>query len=168
MSAFTGPLVIAEVKPGYRWRLMQAITYEVGEEHSARVIEVPAGFETDGASIPGFLRVVLSVWGTYGRAACLHDYLYSVLRNTELWNFGGLKVELHEAFRFSGVDSYRDDYARARAWADREFYTAMLACGTWPPLAFVMWVAVRLFGGFAVRRRQAQISRGRFARMESE
>lgn len=40
----------------------------------------------------------------------------------------------------------------ARKWADREFLTAMRACGTRPTLAWLIWMAVRLFGGFYLRR----------------
>ena len=69
MSRFTGPLVIEEVKPGRLWRLREPIVYEVGAEGSGASVTVPAGFVTDGATIPSPLRVALAVWGTYGRAA---------------------------------------------------------------------------------------------------
>ncbi len=126
MSVFTGSLVIEEIEPGRRWRLVEPLRYEMGEEGSGKWIEVPADFATDGASIPAVLRVVLAVWGTYGRAACLHDYLYSKIR--------------------SGILP-----PRWRRYADREFFIAMRACGTAPWLARLLWLAVRLFGAPSAR-----------------
>lgn len=126
MSRFTGPLVIEELRPGRRWRLREPIVYEVGAEGSGVTIVVPAGTETDGATLPAALRLILAVWGTYGRAAAMHDYLYAALRT-------GLPPE--------GWSAPLD-----RDWADAEFHTAMIACGTSRPLAWTIWAAVRLFG----------------------
>ncbi|MBX9619789.1 MAG: DUF1353 domain-containing protein [Hyphomicrobiales bacterium] len=130
MSAFTGSLIIEELQPGKLWRLVEPLRYEAGEKGSRRWIEIPAGFETDGATLPAALRLVLAVWGTYGRAACIHDFGYRLLER------GAPHVCMP-----------------TRAAADNEFYTAMRACGTRPPLAFVMWAAVRLFGGLYLRNR---------------
>jgi hypothetical protein len=123
MSVFTGSLIIAEVVPGRRWRLAQPLRYEACFEGSDRWIEIPDGFECDGASIPWPLSIFLAVWGTYGRAACLHDYGYTMIRrgNPHRWMM-------------------------YRAAVDAEFYIAMRACGTGRILAGVMWAAVRLFG----------------------
>ena len=44
---------------------------------SLGVIEVPAGFLTDGASIPRAFWSVLDPLGPYFPAAIVHDYLYS-------------------------------------------------------------------------------------------
>ena len=76
MSAFTGPLTITQVDVDWKlWRIEQPLRYEVGELGTGRVIEVPQGFETDGASVPRFLWWLLPAWGTYSRAAVVHDYL---------------------------------------------------------------------------------------------
>lgn len=40
-------------------------------------IEVPAGFITDGASVPRIFWGVLSPFGDYFGAALIHDFLYS-------------------------------------------------------------------------------------------
>lgn len=157
MSAFTGSLVIEEVVPGRRWRLAQPIRYEAGAKGSGKVITVPAGFETDGATIPAALRTMLAVWGSYGRAACLHDYLYSIARSGQLWGCdvnGGDTV--HPAF--AGWDGLYGGLPQdiltsfAREWADDEFHRAMIACGTSRALAWVIWAAVRLFGSRYFRR----------------
>lgn len=64
------------------WKLRQPLVYEdpSGHEHI-----VPAGFETDGASVPWFLRSF-----TYSRerllpVAALHDWHYRVIRVNRLW-----------------------------------------------------------------------------------
>jgi len=41
-----------------------------------RVFEVPAGFETDFASVPRFFWRVLPPWDKYSPAAVVHDHLY--------------------------------------------------------------------------------------------
>ena len=154
MSQFTGSLIIEEVQPGRRWRLVEPIRYEVGSEGSGVVIEVPAGTETDGATIPAALRLMLAVWGTYGRAACIHDYLYSILRDGQLWTSDvyGRDV-IHPAFQGLGpIGCSMLEYPSwARRWADQEFYLAMRACGTRPALAWIIWATVRLFGGRHIR-----------------
>lgn len=131
MSMFTGRLVIEEVKPGRLWRLAEPLVYEAGDKGSGRLIEVPAGFETDGATLPAALRLVLAIWGTYGRAACLHDFGYRLLR-----------------------EGRPHPQMLTRRAADAEFRVAMKACGTPPPLAFVLWAVVRLFGGLYLRTPQ--------------
>lgn len=149
MSAFTASLVIEEVVPGRRWRLVQSLRYEAGAKGSGVLIEVPAGFETDGATIPTALRVFLAVWGTYGRAACIHDYLYGLIRAGDHAKSHLLgNVTMHRAFE--GLEHQwgepTTDPDIARAWADHEFRIAMLACGTRPTLAWLMWAVVRVFG----------------------
>ena len=148
MSAFTGPLVIEEVQPGRRWRLREPIRYEAGREGSGHWIVVPAGTETDGASIPAALRLILAVWGSYGRAACIHDYLYRIIRTGEqiVTDERGFDLSHRDfgAARSAGVNLA--DPRAARRWADDEFYTAMRACGTSRGLAFMIWATVRLFG----------------------
>ena len=44
---------------------------------SAGVITVPAGFETDGASVPKVFWALFAPFGPYFHAAVIHDYLYS-------------------------------------------------------------------------------------------
>jgi len=131
MSKFTGPLIIEEIKPGVLWRLRAPIEFEVDSEGSGRTIKVPEQFVTDGASIPRFLRVFLAVWGTYGRAAALHDYLYSLIRSKT-----------------------PNEYAFDRRACDNVFFDAMSACGTSPPLKYLLWLAVRTFGWYSIKYRK--------------
>ena len=43
---------------------------------SVGTITVPAGFETDGASVPKAFWNILAPFGKYFHAAVIHDYLY--------------------------------------------------------------------------------------------
>lgn len=84
MSAFTGKLTVSHMDVDWRlWMLEQPFIYEVGAKGSGRVIEVPKGFMTDGASVPRFLWAVLPTWGSYSRAAVIHDYLLYCLARGE-------------------------------------------------------------------------------------
>jgi hypothetical protein len=122
VSAFTGPLTITHVDVDWRlWILEQPLCYEVGEEGSGRTITAPTGFRTDGASVPRFLWAVLPTWGSYSRAAVIHDYLLDCLAS------GKPHPE-----------------APTRADADHVFREAMIVCGV-PPLlrgllSFGVWL----------------------------
>lgn len=116
MRAFEGDLVVRSLDDDcLLWRLEQPI------RHGG--ITVPAGFETDAASIPKVIRVALPAWGKYARAAILHDWLYANLA----WGNTLPGVPTREA-------------------ADRLFRDAMIASNVPAPLAWAMWAAVRLFG----------------------
>jgi hypothetical protein len=81
---------------------------------------VPAGFITDGASVPAIFWPLVSnpMAPSSLRPAICHDYLYQRK---------GLGV-------------------LTRAMADRVFYAGLLAEGCAKPRAWAMYVAVRLFG----------------------
>lgn len=72
-SKFLLPLRL-EYMDGRNWKLWSAFTF--GSVVLERVIEVPAGFVTDFASIPRVLWNVLPPTGQYGKAALIHDYCY--------------------------------------------------------------------------------------------
>lgn len=55
------------------FRLLRPFTYI----SSYGVITVPAGFITDGASIPRLFWTALMPFGPYFAAAIIHDYLYT-------------------------------------------------------------------------------------------
>lgn len=88
MSSFTQPLVItyddraSRALGGTYWRLWQGFRYDLGEKGSARWVNVPAGFLTDGASVPRAFWSIIPPWGAYGQAAVLHDYLCEFLSIT--------------------------------------------------------------------------------------
>lgn len=84
------------------------------------MIVVPAGFVTDFASSPRLPLVYLLTGNTAHAAAVVHDYLYS----------------LH----LPGID---------RSLADSLLYEAMVVSGEYRWRAWMMWSAVRMFGGAA-------------------
>lgn len=78
MAKFLTDLVVKDVDDDF-WELTAELIYDsdiVGK------ITVPAGFNTDFASVP---RVPLAYWlvgGTADKAAVIHDYLYQMLSCT--------------------------------------------------------------------------------------
>lgn len=57
------------------WRVTRGFRYYVGAEDSDRWVDIPAGYLTDGASVPRLLWSLVPPWGAYGQAAVVHDYL---------------------------------------------------------------------------------------------
>ena len=76
MSRFTESLVVTPLPDGRTWIILYDFGYEIGDEGSGDVINVPIGFHTDFASIPRPLWAIFPRWGKYGNAAVIHDYLY--------------------------------------------------------------------------------------------
>lgn len=108
------------VKKGY-WRLIKPLVYidERGVQWT-----VPAGFETDGASIPRlFWRVVGHPMSDYLESAVVHDYLYSC-----------------------GIVT--------RERADEMFEKAMQSQGIGWTRRNAMWSAVRVGGRWAYKKKQ--------------
>jgi hypothetical protein len=79
MSSFTDDLlvkVLAEERNGQGlFEVAQPFTFDLGFLGSGETIVVPAGFQTDFASIPGFARWLFPISGKVGKAALLHDYM---------------------------------------------------------------------------------------------
>lgn len=121
-DTFLDPLEI-EYIDGRSWRVTKAFDYliEMGERCLIRPITVPAGFETDFASIPRVFWTILPPTGKYGKAAVIHDYLYVI-----------------------GGDLPPDKFTKADA--DRIFYDAMGVLGVSSFVRWVMWRAVSKFG----------------------
>ena len=78
MSSFTSPLIVSPLDDGFTWRLEEPFDYVEGDPATGQKIEVPLGFVTDFASIPRIFWNLLPPWGKYGKAAVLHDYLYTM------------------------------------------------------------------------------------------
>lgn len=57
------------------WVTTKEFIYYLGNESSDQFVIVPAGYLTDGASVPRMLWSLIPPWGKYGQAAVLHDYL---------------------------------------------------------------------------------------------
>lgn len=73
--AIQQPLV-RQFADGRQWQLWEPLTFEFRQAKT--LIEVPAGFVTDFASIPQSLWHLLPPQGRYSSSAVLHDYLYWV------------------------------------------------------------------------------------------
>lgn len=94
-----------------------------------RVIEVPIGFVTDGASVPRLPIVFLLVGGKAKRAAAVHDFLYQThgtrsRRQADLVFYEGMKVDgvsmwarelMYAGVRIGGFSSWADGPARYAA-----------------------------------------------------
>ena len=131
-SPFTGELRLASLDADCRvWRLEEPLRYEIGALGSGLVIEVPAGFETDGASIPPPLRGLLPAWGRYSRAAIIHDYLCQCF-----YEAGSVIIEKPNSSLTMSLPTRRA--------VDSVFHEAMLVAGVNRILAWLMWAAVRL------------------------
>jgi hypothetical protein len=61
------------------WVMTQPFVYYVGVKGSNITVEVPAGYLTDGATIPPAAYDFIRPWGKHGQACALHDYLCEYL-----------------------------------------------------------------------------------------
>lgn len=98
MSSFTSSLIVMAVPrtatglrrflpPGFqrpRWEVWEGFRYAVGSlERPSEVIEVPDGFQFDGASVPlPFRMLVPMAHPDYIQAAALHDWMLESGRYT--------------------------------------------------------------------------------------
>ena len=55
------------------WEVLEEYSYEI----SRGLVVVPKGFMTDYASVPKIFRNIINTYGKHGRAAVVHDWLYS-------------------------------------------------------------------------------------------
>lgn len=125
-SPFTGELRLTSLDADcLLWRLDEPLRYELERQGSGAVVEVPAGFVTDGASIPRILQGFVPRWGKWSRPAVVHDFLCGEVAASRPYGVRGW-----------GMIS-------SRRQADAVFYEALLVAGVSRPLAFSMWAAVR-------------------------
>ncbi|EAV4234148.1 DUF1353 domain-containing protein [Salmonella enterica subsp. enterica] len=74
MSKFTTPAIL-EMLGHYEWRVHEPFAFYLSNDNSD-VIDVPAGFVTDLATIPRIFWSLMPPDGKYAKAAIIHDYLY--------------------------------------------------------------------------------------------
>lgn len=97
------------------WEVIQPLCYHCAD---GQVIDVPAGYRTDLASVPRIARrIVDPQTPAVRRPSVVHDYIYT-----------------HLTQRFT------------KAEADRIFYDALREEGMGSVLAWLMWQAVRIGG----------------------
>ena len=133
MKSFTTPLIVSPLPDGRRWKLYRSFTYQHRNGFGKVDIHIPAGFETDFASVPRIFWALISPWGKFGKAAVLHDFLY---QNHQI------KLAKNITLSFT------------RKQADLIFFKGMRDCGTTVLKAKVMYVAVRLFGWLSWTRQK--------------
>ena len=96
---FIGRCVTEGVAP-YRWHLVEDFGYQ---SQAGNVLIVPAGFETNFASVPRLLWPILPLSdAVYDKAAVLHDYAVS---NRKLIGYSLMDCHrlFREVLRFSGT-----------------------------------------------------------------
>lgn len=76
MKVFPDPLILADAGTRNNSRLFR-LEHDFRYRSSLGTITVPAGFITDGASIPRIFWTILAPFGEYFEAAIIHDYLYT-------------------------------------------------------------------------------------------
>jgi hypothetical protein len=120
-GTFSGELDLRHGRLGdwLDWTLLAPLTFVT----SAGPITAPAGFRTDGASIPRVLWALLSPTGRWLAPAVIHDMGCDLLA--------------------AGTPH---SMMPTRADVDAVFHEAMLSVGTNKVTAWIMWAAVRLAG----------------------
>ncbi len=117
MSVFLDDLVLTK-EPHGKWLLHERLRYLSATTQG--LIVVPAGFETDGASVPRILWNALPpVEGDYAAAAVLHDYLYQFPNRL---NRAGCDAVFREAMDVLGVN-----------WLTRWAMWSAVRAGGWKP-----------------------------------
>lgn len=121
---FEKPYASVKTADGRNFVLLEPIVYHAA---SGDVITVPAGAQSDGASIPRMFWRLLPPFGTYWLAAYVHDYLYrqtdkprdycdAMFREMmEALGVPSVTVEtIYEAVHFGGAEAFAGDRAQAQ------------------------------------------------------
>lgn len=102
MAAFRSPLRVELVSDTENeWRLLDPLVFS--SDVLARWLTVPAGFETDLASVPRLPGAFLLAGGTCHQAAVVHDWLYV----SQECDRSTADAVLREAAAASGVAGWR-------------------------------------------------------------
>lgn len=126
------------------FKVKKSFRYYLSEQNRDVWAYVPAGFLTDGASVPKPLWFILPPWGRYGQAAVLHD----MLCETKTMFHNELPVPV------------------SRKEADHIFRDAMKVAGVKLVGRTVMFVAVRAWGLFGWKPSKKRMEKKR--RLETE
>jgi len=126
-ASFTGPLSIREDRvDSDLWALLEPLAFVTA---GGATLTVPAGFVSDGASIPWPFSVGFPHWAPrYRRPSVLHDYLRRLIN-----------------------DGIPDPLVLTRARADAIFLDAMRVCGVSWPVRNLFWLVVRIYTIIAYR-----------------
>lgn len=121
------------------YKVTKSFRYYLSEEQKDVFAYIPAGFLTDGASVPRPFWWMIPPWGTYGQAAVLHDILCEtgVMFQNEI------------------------PYQVSRKEADFIFRDAMKAANVGIVERALMFVAVRAWGIFGWKTNQKRLAKKR-------
>lgn len=87
-TEFTAPLDVrydteaSKILGADHWRVLKPFRFYLGQKDSERWVYVPAGYLTDGASVPQLFWNIIPPWGSYGQAAVVHDIVCEYLTIT--------------------------------------------------------------------------------------
>jgi len=79
MSSFTTPLIVTPYGDR-KWELVRSFDFYINKgviDDLKHNIHIKKGFITDFASVPQLFWNIVPPWGKYGKAAVIHDYLYT-------------------------------------------------------------------------------------------
>ena len=125
---------------GGRHRLTAPLIYQ---SDTLGTIEVPAGFETDYASVPRLPFVYLLFGGVGDEEAVLHDYLYTPPHR--IHNGCGREVTRHEADRMFRGARYAASYCPLVTYESVNPWN--IVKNMWAYIgAWCTWLGVRCFG----------------------
>lgn len=66
-----------DIRDAKEWFLLEPFFIDVVVDGRETEIEIPAGFNWDGASVPRLFQNVFPKWGKYAVASLVHDWLYA-------------------------------------------------------------------------------------------
>lgn len=78
MSTFTKPLQV-QLAGKWKFKVLISFEYHIGiypNDDPDKIIRVPAGFNTNFASVPRIFWTILSPIDEYAKASVVHDWLY--------------------------------------------------------------------------------------------
>lgn len=133
IQSFTAPLDIrydaaaSQLLGADFWRVISPFRYYLGQRFSEQWVTVPAGYLSDGASVPRPLWNLIPPWGDYGQAAVVHDLLCETLE-----------------INVAGVAT-----AITRARCDEIFDEAMAVLGVPAPKRWALYQGVCLYRTFS-------------------
>lgn len=144
-------LKLEQIDGGTRFRLLTQVEF-VGS--TGAVYAVPAGYETDLASIPRLFQPVLPKLGRWNRAAVLHDALWQISKHhkrgqlhviRELNPGSGIRARYYTWHELEDQDlRFPSHMLIDPVDVDGLFRRAMRADGVKWPVRWTMWAAVRI------------------------
>lgn len=132
MSRFDSDLVLKAL-PDRRWELQQGLTFQGRDDQ----FTIKRGYITDLASVPKPLWWLIPPYGTYSRAAVLHDLLWQASKKYYKQDTSQL-----ETLTING-QKYPKRYHLDPVDVDGVFRRAMRILGTNFVVYWLMWWAVR-------------------------